>query len=76
MQDKNHHLEMLQAMAAGTDPITGEVFPTDIHTTGQKLLGHFSSQLTNSKPSLKKETRIWLGMKKKMYCLQNALTKE
>lgn len=29
MQDKNRHLEMLQALAAGTDPVTGEVFPAD-----------------------------------------------
>lgn len=27
MQDKNQHLEILQALAAGTDPVTGEVFP-------------------------------------------------
>jgi len=25
----NRHLEILQALAAGTDPITGEVFPAD-----------------------------------------------
>jgi hypothetical protein len=29
MQDKNRHLEILQALAAGTDPVTGEVFPAD-----------------------------------------------
>jgi hypothetical protein len=29
MQDNNRHLEMLQALAAGIDPITGEVFPAD-----------------------------------------------
>jgi hypothetical protein len=29
MQDNNRHLEVLQALAAGTDPITGEVFPAD-----------------------------------------------
>ncbi|MDY0907114.1 hypothetical protein [Pedobacter sp. CFBP9032] len=29
MQDNNQHLEVLQALAAGTDPITGEVFPAD-----------------------------------------------
>jgi len=29
MQDNNRHLEMLQALAAGTDPVTGEVFPAD-----------------------------------------------
>ncbi|MGQ7855235.1 hypothetical protein ACUN24_13455 [Pedobacter sp. WC2501] len=29
MQDNNRHLEILQALAAGTDPITGEVFPAD-----------------------------------------------
>jgi len=27
MQDNNRHLEILQALAAGTDPITGEVLP-------------------------------------------------
>ncbi len=27
MQDNNRHLEILQALAAGTDPLTGEVFP-------------------------------------------------
>lgn len=27
--DNNRHLEILQALAAGTDPITGEVFPAD-----------------------------------------------
>ncbi|MFD2286691.1 hypothetical protein GJU39_22350 [Pedobacter petrophilus] len=29
MQDNNRHLEILQALAAGTDPVTGEVFPED-----------------------------------------------
>ncbi|MEH3112299.1 hypothetical protein [Pedobacter terrae] len=29
MQDNNRHLEILQALAAGTDPITREVFPAD-----------------------------------------------
>ena len=29
MQDNNRHLEILQALAAGTDPVTGEVFPAD-----------------------------------------------
>jgi hypothetical protein len=29
MQDNNRHLEILQALAAGTDPVTGEVFPSD-----------------------------------------------
>lgn len=29
MQDNNRHLEILQALAAGTDPITEEVFPAD-----------------------------------------------
>lgn len=29
MQDKNRHLEILQALAAGTDPVTGEIFPAD-----------------------------------------------
>ena len=29
MQDNNRHIEVLQALAAGTDPITGEVFPAD-----------------------------------------------
>jgi len=29
MQDNNRHLEILQALAAGTDPITGEVFPAN-----------------------------------------------
>ncbi|CAH0250413.1 MULTISPECIES: hypothetical protein [unclassified Pedobacter] len=27
--DNNRHLEILQALAAGTDPVTGEVFPAD-----------------------------------------------
>lgn len=27
--DNNRHLEILQALAAGTDPITGEVFPAE-----------------------------------------------
>jgi len=29
MQDNNRQLEILQALAAGTDPVTGEVFPAD-----------------------------------------------
>lgn len=29
MQDNNRHLEILQALVAGTDPVTGEVFPAD-----------------------------------------------
>lgn len=29
MQDNNRHLEILQALAIGTDPVTGEVFPAD-----------------------------------------------
>lgn len=29
MQDNNRHLEILQALAASIDPITGEVFPAD-----------------------------------------------
>lgn len=29
MQDKNRHLEILQALADGTDPRTGEIFPAD-----------------------------------------------
>jgi len=29
MQNNNRHLEILLALAAGTDPITGEVFPAD-----------------------------------------------
>lgn len=29
MQDNNRHLEMLQALTAGTDPVTGEIFPAD-----------------------------------------------
>jgi hypothetical protein len=29
MQDNDRHLEILQALAAGTDPITGEVFPAN-----------------------------------------------
>lgn len=29
MQDNNRHLEILQALAAGTDPVTGEIFPAD-----------------------------------------------
>ena len=29
MQDNNRHLEILQALAAGTDPVNGEVFPAD-----------------------------------------------
>ncbi|MBO9675449.1 MAG: hypothetical protein J7577_18520 [Sphingobacteriaceae bacterium] len=29
MQDNNRYLEILQALATGTDPITGEVFPAD-----------------------------------------------
>lgn len=27
--DNNRHLEILRALAAGTDPVTGEVFPAD-----------------------------------------------
>jgi hypothetical protein len=29
MQDNNRHLEILQVLATGTDPVTGEVFPAD-----------------------------------------------
>lgn len=29
MQDNHRHLEILQALDAGTDPATGEVFPAD-----------------------------------------------
>jgi len=29
MQDNNRQLEILQALASGTDPATGEVFPAD-----------------------------------------------
>ena len=29
MQDNKLHIDILQALAPGTDPITGEVFPTD-----------------------------------------------
>lgn len=29
MRDNNRHLEILQALAAGTDLVTGEVFPAD-----------------------------------------------
>jgi hypothetical protein len=29
MQDNNRHIEILHALAAGTDPVTGEVFPAD-----------------------------------------------
>ncbi|WP_443946620.1 hypothetical protein ACJVDH_05810 [Pedobacter sp. AW1-32] len=29
MQDNNRHLEILQALANGTYPVTGEVFPAD-----------------------------------------------
>ena len=29
MHDNNRYLEMLQALAAGTDPVIGEIFPAD-----------------------------------------------
>jgi len=38
MQDNNGHLEMAQALAAGTDPVTGEVFPVDSPSNQRKII--------------------------------------
>lgn len=67
MHDNNRHLEILQALAAGTDPITGEVFPADSPYNQPEIIR------ANSKPLPKKETRVYREMNRKMNCWQNAL---
>jgi hypothetical protein len=38
MQDSNSQLEMLQALAAGTDPVTGEVSPADSPSNQREII--------------------------------------
>jgi hypothetical protein len=40
-------LEILQALAAGTDPITGEVFPVDSPYNQPEIIKAISLQLIN-----------------------------
>ncbi|OWK70623.1 hypothetical protein [Pedobacter sp. AJM] len=38
VQDNNRHLEIFQALAIGTDPITGEVFSADSPYNQQEII--------------------------------------
>lgn len=54
MQNNNRHPEVLQALAAGTNPITGEVLPADRQSNQREIIRALVSRLTNSKPPPKR----------------------
>ncbi|KQR67233.1 hypothetical protein ASF92_16110 [Pedobacter sp. Leaf176] len=72
MQDTNRHLEILQAQAAGTDPITGEVFPADSPYNQPEIIRALFFAI-NQLEALAEKGNQGLAWVKKMNCLQNAL---